>query len=358
MIKLLFLTGLLLATLATTAQEKPLANDINFKIQTKIDSIFSQNVLPGIFVGVINNGKRLYYSKGFANTQTKLQFDSATLFEIGSITKTFTAYVLQKILTEKKIADTASILAYLPDSVQQNKALQQITFLSLMNHTSGLPRLPDNMPNIYGNKIPYDNYSLNNLFAYLKKCTPKPNGKSNYSNLGMGLAGVLAARIGEKSYGDLLDTDIFRPFKMIATTDTFSKSGNKSEGNFNDEATPYWSMDALAPAGCLKCTGKEMLNYLQYMAQPKNKAIDSIISDILRPTVALAPKINVCKAWHTFEEQGKPVVYWHNGGTYGFSTFTAFIKGQQNAVIIVINEFSKNKIADGLGISIMKLLNQ
>ena len=52
----------------------------------------------------------------------------------------------------------------------------------------------------------------------------------------------------------------------------------------------------------------------------------------------------------------KPIIYWHNGGTYGFSTFAAFIKGQQKAVIVVINKFNQNNISDGLGIAIMKEL--
>lgn len=344
--------------LIVDAQGSLFKDTINVIFQNKIDSVFNENKLPGIFVGVINNGKHTYYSKGYANTETKLPFDAATLFEIGSITKTFTAFVLQKILEEKHIEDTASILPYLPDSVRQNKALQKITFLSLMNHTSGLPRLPDNMPVSLANKTPYDNYSSTNLFAYLKNCIPAPDGKSNYSNLGMGLAGVLAEIISKKSYSNLLDINIFKPFKMIASTDTFSNDGNKSVGYFDRSATPYWNMDVLAPAGGLKCTGKEMLTYLQYMAQPKDKEAALIISNILTPTVALNQRVNVCKAWHTFEEQNKPVIYWHNGGTYGFSTFAAFLKGQQNAVIIVINQFNKNKIADGLGVSIMKLLSK
>ena len=356
--KCYFLLISAIVVFSVNAQETPDSDSINFNIKIKIDSAFSQNKIPGIFIGVINNGKHTYSSKGYANTETKLLFDSATLFEIGSITKTFTAYILQKILTENKIEDTASILPYLPDSVRQNKALQNITFLSLMNHTSGLPRLPDNMPVNLSNKTPYDNYSSTNLFSYLKNCTPAPDGKSNYSNLGMGLAGVLAEIISKKSYSKLLDINIFRQFKMIASTDTFCNDGNKSLGYFDSSATPYWNMDVLAPAGGLKCTGKEMLTYLQYMAQPKGIDETSIISNILTPTVALNSKINVCKAWHTFEVKNKPVIYWHNGGTYGFSTFAAFIKDEQKAVIIVINQFNKNKITDGLGMFIMKLLTK
>ena len=145
---------------------------------------------------------------------------------------------------------------------------------------------------------------------------------------------------------------------MIGGTDVFSKEKNKSQGFFNGEKTAYWNMNVLAPAGGIKCNGKEMLTYLQYMAKPTDADNKKIIDNILTPTVALNPKMNVCKAWHTFEQPGKPTIYWHNGGTFGFSTFAAIIKGEEKAVMIVINKFSENKIADGLGVAIMKLLNQ
>jgi CubicO group peptidase (beta-lactamase class C family) len=353
-----FVFTLLILSVAFTKAQVNTTDSSMYFIQRKIDSVFEKNALPGLFVSVINNGQQHYFSKGYANPDTKLLFDSATFFEIGSITKTFTAFVLQKILDENKIADTASIIQYLPDSVQTNTALQKISFLSLMNHTSGLPRLPGNMEVKLDNKAPYDNYTAAQLFSWLKTCSPAPDGKSNYSNLGAGLAGVLAELIAGKSYTRLLEENIFRPFKMIGGTDVFSKEENKSQGFFNDQKTAYWNMDVLAPAGGIKCSSKEMLRYLQFMSKPEDAVNKKIIDELLQPTVAINKSMNVCKAWHTFELPGKPTIYWHNGGTFGFSTFAAFIKGGDKAVMVVINKFSENKVADGLGVSIMKGLIQ
>ena len=351
----IFFMAMFLITQGKAQHHLTHANTPNF-IKEKVDSAFNKNKVASIFVGVINNGKPSYYSAGFANPDTKMDFDSATLFEIGSITKTFTAYALQKVLDENNIADTASILPYLPDSVQLNKALEKITFLNLMNHTAGLPRLPDNMKLSMDDKAPYDHYTSSNLFDFLKKYIPVMNGKSNYSNLGMGLAGVLAERISKKSYAVLLEENIFRPFNMIEGVAPFSMDDNKSQGYFDDEKVPYWNMDVLAPAGGLKCTGKEMMTYLQYMAIPKSTAAKKIIAELLQPTVSINTRVKVCKAWHTLEEKDQPIIYWHNGGTYGFSTFAAFIKGQQKAVIVVINKFNQNNTSDALGIAIMKEL--
>jgi hypothetical protein len=52
----------------------------------------------------------------------------------------------------------------------------------------------------------------------------------------------------------------------------------------------------------------------------------------------------------------QPGVYWHNGGTYGLSTFCAFLKNKSKAVLVIINQFNKNEISDGLGIQLIKQL--
>lgn len=348
----------MLGTLYCHAQINASPDSTDIKISEKINASFSKNVVPGMFVAVNNKGKYSYYSKGYADTDQKKGFDSATIFEIGSVTKTFTAYVLQKLLNENKIADTSSIIDFLPDSLRQNSALAGINFRSLLNHTSGLPRLPENMEVTEGNLTPYNNYGAADLFTYLKSCTPAPDGKSTYSNLGMGLAGVLAERIAKRTYAELLEQHIFRPFKMIASTEEFSTDGNKSQGYFDDEKAPYWNMNVMAPAGGLKCNGMEMLTYLHTMSKPPDAGMAAIIDELLKPTATVNAKISVGKAWHLFTTKENTTVYWHNGGTYGFSTFAAFLKGEDKGVMIVINQFNKNQVSDALGMAIMKLLSQ
>jgi len=324
-------------------------------IQQKGDSLLQKEQLPGLFAGVLNNGQRSYYHFGYANPDKKLAFDENTLFEIGSITKTFTAFVLESVLRDKGIGDSSSILPYLPDSVQKNKALEKISFLSLMNHTSGLPRLPENM-SLDGTLSPYDHYTIKDLYSYLSTAVPKPNGKSNYSNLGAGLAGVLAASLTGKSYATLLDEYIFLPFSMVTPDKAIANAGeNKSQGFFGEQEVPYWNMDVLVPAGGLKCSGKEMLQYLSVMMKPNSKPAEKIIDGLLEPTVSINARVKVGRGWHMIEEKDKPVIYWHNGGTYGFSTFAAFTKTGK-AVIIAVNRFNSNAASDWLGVTIMKKL--
>ena len=54
-------------------------------MQQAADSIYKQESLPGVFVGILNNGERRFFNAGFADPEKKMPYDSATMFEIGSI---------------------------------------------------------------------------------------------------------------------------------------------------------------------------------------------------------------------------------------------------------------------------------
>jgi CubicO group peptidase (beta-lactamase class C family) len=348
-----------LGALNCHAQKSMTTSSLPRFIQTTIDSLYAKEKFPGILVAIKNRGENEYYTVGYANPETKNKFDPNTFFEAGSITKTFTAYVLLSVLRDHKISDSSSILPFLPDSVQQNKALENINFLSLMNHTAGFPRLPENMILQNNDLQPYQYYDSKMLFAYLVKAKPSNKKRYSYSNLGMALAGVLAERISGENYSNLLDTYIFLPFKIAAAGNSIATSNNKSQGYLDDTTKAvYWNMNVMTPAGGLKCTAKEMLKYLSCMSKPINKSSAAIIDTLLQPTTSLSNTLKVGRAWHMLQQKDKPTIYWHNGGTYGFSTFAAFIKDTGQEIIIVINKFNVNYFSDNLGFTIMKKMQE
>ncbi len=349
-----FLFWLVFAQVQTSAQSLP--DSIRSFINSHLDSSYQASKVPGIFIGILNKGNRIFFERGYAHIEKKMRFDEHTIFEAGSITKTFTAYVLTAVLQEKGIEDTSRILSFLPDSVQKNKALENITFLQLLNHSAGFERIPTNMSKTDDPLAPYDHYGENDLYSYLTTVTPKPDGKSNYSNLGMGLAGVLAMRISKKSYAALLDDYIFIPFRIVSPKNSIVNSAKKSQGYFGEDTIAFWNMDILAPAGGIKCTPTEMLRYLEVMSQPQEGQMKKTIEKLLQPTLPINSRMKIARGWHIFEQKGKPVIYWHNGGTYGFSTFAAFCKETQQAIIVVVNKFSSNTVSDGLGMLIMNKL--
>lgn len=325
-------------------------------IQQKIDSLVNSKAIPGIIVGISDRGVRRYYSGGFANKDTRQPFDAATQVEIGSITKTMTAYLLTAVLQEQKISDTTAIGPYLPDSVRTNLSVSAIRFVELMNHTSGLPRLPENInPTVQNPLQPYAAYGPEHLYAYLAKAIPDSTRKVSYSNLGAGLAGILAARISGIPYEQLLKKYITLPYGM-QHTDTSAAPGRPfSTGYFNEQPAEYWTMHVLKPAGGVKSDAADMLTYLEQLIRNQQSAV---VSSITTPTASINNRLLVAKGWHILIQPNQPSLFWHNGGTFGFSSFCAFHKESGKALFLSVNAFNKNNIGDAFGIEIMTKLLQ
>lgn len=330
-------------------------DNIALAIQAKVDSVFKLNKVPGIYIASSVKGQRQYFSAGVADKQTNELFTPTTQFEIGSISKTFTAFLLESVLQSRGISDTSLMVEYLPDTLKNNPFILPIQLVHLMNHTSGLPRLPENMGIPKDRLQPYSNYNLENLYLYLSKTEPKTFGKVAYSNLGAGLAGVIAQNISGKSYEKLLNQYINQPIQLKHTGLQAAKKMPKAIGFFGIEPAAYWDMGILAGAGGIKSDATDLLQYLEFMA---SQASHPVVKSVLTKTASVNNQIAIAKGWHTLEQSGKTLLYWHNGGTYGFSTFAAFNPKNQQCIVIVINAFSKNDIADKLGIEIMtRLLN-
>ncbi len=319
-------------------------------IQQKIDSLVAAKAIPGIIIGTTDQNKRSYYTAGFANKESAQLFDATTQVEIGSITKTFTAYILTSVLINNKISDSAFIGTYLPDSVQQNNSIANIRFVELMNHTSGLPKVPNNMGITFYSMQPYESYGEQQLFSFLKPASISKDGKYNYSNLGVGLAGVLAERISGKTYEQLLKQYITKPFKMSYTQMNVAPNRAKSKGYFKDGEAVYWNMNSLKAAGGIKSDATDMLTYIEYFLH-KHQSL--VIQDITKPTAIINKRMQIGKGWHILSQTNNTSLYWHNGETYGFDTFCAFNIETGKGIFIAVNVFGKTNIVDRLGLDIM-----
>lgn len=121
----------------------------------------------------------------------------------------------------------------------------------------------------------------------------------------------------------------------------------------NDRQSDYWNMLALYPAGGIKSNALQMLTYLDYCI--KNAEKDTVLNKILQPTKDLSNNVSIAKGWHLLKKEDHPIIYWHNGGTYGFSTFAAFTESG-NGVIVAANRFNSNNITDALGLGILERL--
>lgn len=146
------------------------------------------------------------------------------MFEIGSITKVFTALLLADMVQKAEVALTDLLAKFLPrEVIVPGSTGQSITLRHLATHTSGLPRMPDNFrPADRTN--PYAGYSIEQLYDFLSGHELSRNvGEAfAYSNLGYALLGHALARDARVDYEALIRSRILAPLGMNSTSTSLS----------------------------------------------------------------------------------------------------------------------------------------
>ncbi|RYD63197.1 MAG: hypothetical protein EOP83_12755, partial [Verrucomicrobiaceae bacterium] len=149
------------------------------------------------------------------------------VFEIGSITKVFTGLLLADAVEAKKVRLDSTLKELLGDEVTfADPDVAAITLVQLSTHTSGLPRLPDNMGWFIGlSNDPYKKYDRKDALKFLAKAEldHAPPFPASYSNYGVGLLGELLSGIQQKSYADLVAEKITGPLGMKDTVVVLDK---------------------------------------------------------------------------------------------------------------------------------------
>jgi CubicO group peptidase (beta-lactamase class C family) len=285
----------------------------------------------GMAIGVWKHGERRVLAYGAAKPDS--------LFEIGSISKTFTGFMLARMVAEGKVHLDEPVRQLLPAGTVAKPSGEEITLLDLVTHHSGLPRMPDNFhPADPSN--PFADYGPEQLYAYLKNHgVAKPQETSFlYSNLGVGLLGqALAERVG-RSYPDQLQEEITGPLGMTDTVVQLSADQQRRflQG-YDDQHRPVhaWDMDALAGAGGIRSTAGDTLTYLEANLHPeKNASLTSafVLSHQLRANEERGQQIAL--AWAYGADTG---TYWHDGATAGFAAHVFFNPREDCAAVVLLN---------------------
>ncbi|HEV3332531.1 MAG TPA: serine hydrolase domain-containing protein [Bryobacteraceae bacterium] len=297
----------------------------------------------GTTVGVIEHGVRRVFSYGIA------QPDS--IFEIGSITKTFTGLVLAQMVAQGKTRFDEPVRDLLPAGIVAKPRGDEITLLDLVTHHSGLPRMPDNFNPIDWNN-PYADYHADNLYAYVSKHgVAKPaDATFEYSNLGVGLLGQALANRAGMSYPDLLEQEVTGPLGMSDTAVSLSPEQRSRFIQGNDgrnHPAPAWDLDALAGAGAIRSTADDMLTYLDAQLHPeKAGGLSAAIQESHQLRAESSLNTWIALAWFYNLDTGN---FEHSGATGGYTSYVTFNLKGDYATVVLLNTQSVTGFADQLG---------
>ncbi|MCC3296654.1 serine hydrolase domain-containing protein [Arthrobacter caoxuetaonis] len=286
--------------------------------------------------------------------------DPGTQFEIGSITKTFTALALAQLAVRGVVGLDQPLSDLLPrDITAPQRGGEVIRLRHLASHTSGLPRLPKGtLPRGLLRADPYAGCTGELLMDGLRRTRLRsvPGTRFCYSNLGAGLLGFALARHTETDYDSLVQAEICRHLGMTDTRVVLDLEGaaRLAPGHSRTgRPRPPWHLAALAGAGGLHSTVPDLLRLARAHLGPAPEELAEAIA-LNRTT---AHRINARAAIHpgwiaANLPRTQHRVMFHSGGTGGYRSLLA-IAPEHGAAVVILN--ANNRPVDRPG---LKLLGQ
>ncbi|MFE1413277.1 serine hydrolase domain-containing protein [Streptomyces sp. NPDC058746] len=282
----------------------------------------------GVVVAAVADGHVGFAGAGSTEKGGSGTPGASTLFEIGSVTQTFTSLALARMAVAGTVDLDEPLARLLPEGTAvPSRGGKEITLRHLSTHTSGLPRLPKGMmlrallrPRT---PDPYAGCTADVLPSWLARTRldAAPGSQVRYSNLGAGLLGLALARRAGTSYEQLVTTQVCAP---LALSDTLvsapaARPGRLAEGHDDRlRPTPPWNLADTAGAGGLWSTATDLASYVRAQLDCGGPAE---LTEAIRLSRQVEHRSNRFSwmhlgwtAHHLHPRQGAHLQIWHNGG--------------------------------------------
>jgi serine-type D-Ala-D-Ala carboxypeptidase/endopeptidase len=340
-----------LHAVATAAARGPLVED-------STDAILARHAGKhvGIVLGIRWQGETWTFARGRIGADRPGSPGLDTIFEIGSVTKVFTATVLADMVEEGLVGLDDPVRRYLPAGVELPVRGRPITLADLATQTSGLPRLPPGLlRRSRGQRSnPYAGFTELDLQRTVARTRLKssPGGKPRYSNFGFGLLGYVLALRSKQPFEQLVRDRVCRPLGLANTRiaiPTEARARFADGHNRRGKQVPHWDLGALAGAGALRSTVSDLLRFLELQLQPSSTRLGRAAEATHEPR-AHRGRLSQSLGWAQLPLRGDSrQMIWHNGGTGGFRSFVGFVK-ESEAGVAVLSNCSRSVDAIGFGL--------
>lgn len=351
---------------------------LSTKVNQLSEDFLDKKDIRDLCVGIIKGNQTYSTCLTHAQAKTLVGIDDSAIFEIGSITKTFTYATMHKVLNKHQITLESIIAPYLPkDLIDKNPAIGNITFKQLATHTSGLSKQPFGWnwttvgsmfsANVLGN--PYDQLDKNFVFEYLEtaeltlgEAEDKAPAKAQYSNLGVGLLGLILSELEGQSYSQMIQDNVLSPLNMQASTAGHPTNKDKMVAGFGQYRTigslvitaesDRWTFtDVLAGAGAINSNLSDMMKYLDNAMKSYQLPLYQERSHPV--TIGKKSQINLGWLVTPLNDEEKANFVFHDGGTGGFRSFLGFDESSKTGVVILSNG---TRFVNALGKDILSAL--
>ncbi|HEY1128068.1 MAG TPA: serine hydrolase domain-containing protein [Roseateles sp.] len=329
------LTALSLGSALLSAFAAPLP-DSSTALEQRLAERFSGDRSGACVQAAVIEGDRVVRGSGCAGTRGDRAPAADAAFEIGSVSKTMTAFLVAGLIQRGAWSLDDPIARHLPQGTAvPRQGERQILVRDLLTHSAGLPALPPGMP-MPKPDDPYAALTEAQLLTALGRVTlTRPIGsQAEYSNFGMMLVSLAAAHTLGGDLEAALRERLFAPLGMGSAYVTRPLAARPAAGHLpGGAATPAWTITPnLAGVGMVKATLDDMVRYAR-AELGSLPDVPAALTDALRLTqqpLAHGFAMN----WVVRRQQGHELRL-HEGGTGGFSSLVVLEPGAQRAVVLL-----------------------
>ena len=319
----------------SNAQQSTISTEVKEHIKSRVD----EDINVGIVVALIDGENVEYYSYGKADLKTGADVDENSIFEIGSISKTFTGIIVADEVVKGKMKLSDPISKYLSEYTKvPTRNDKSITIKDVATHSSSLPRMPDNFAPANPNN-PYADYTIEMAYDFISgvELTRDIGERYEYSNLALGMLGHILELQYDKDYEAIMVERIANPLGMNNTRIVFTPEMKKhlAKGHNNGEEVENWDLPALAGAGAIRSSPVDMVKYVQAnMGVHKTPLYEAMQLSHKTAYENEDQKFKIGLTWH-YSNDGE--IIQHGGATGGYRAFAGFIAGTEKGVVVLTN---------------------
>lgn len=316
----------------------------------KADSIinsYSQSYAPGMAVGIIRDGKVIHKKTyGLANLESRVPVTDSTAFDIASVSKQFTAFVILLAEKEGRLSLNDDIRIYLPEL---KNLPYKITIKQLANHTHGLPDFTSiKRLQGFGDEFHGTNIEAVKTVLAIKSINFPPGEEYKYNNTGFILLAEILHRIYKKDFDEILREYIFNPLQMNHT-----KAVDDSEKIIPNKAESYREKDKVFFKQSLGQMGDGASNIFTtlndlciWAVNFQNPTVGSreIYQKMQQNTLLNSgERIEYGMGLQTGKYKGLDIVF-HGGGTAGYRSYILHVPAYHLSIVLMGNR----SVFDGL----------
>lgn len=306
------------------------------------DRIDVQHQSLGIVVGVVTPAGRRVVSYGKISDTDTRPVTGDSVFEIGSVTKVFTAWLLADMVRRGEVHLADPIARYLPDGLTVKSANngKTITLGDLATHTARLPFWPSNVAATGGLNHGLARYTESQLFEFVSTFDVPPDVGTRwaYSNADAGLLGILLGRRAGSTYDALLATRITAPLKMTRTAVTVTSEMMPRLVTGHDatlKVAPRWTVPAMAAGGSLHSSIDDLLTFMTALGETRSPI--ATVLPVMLETRRSGPGFQQALGWMVIGKTPDDELLFHDGQTLGFASSIAYDPRTRTGVVVLSN---------------------